>query len=534
MKKRFLLFTACAVLALGASAMAFSACGEDEGKGKTDVPEHEHVWSDTFTTTKRATCSEEGERVYYCTVPGCTAEKPEPVEKAPHTWGDQPSSTATCESGGTIIWTCKVCGATEEGNPVPALGHDDVAQNIVRDATCLQAGEVVMKCTRCEREVTVELPQLEHDFRYDEKKSEKATCKAPGKEVYTCVNGCNETKEEIIEKLDHEVEYEENILPTFESEGHRKGVCVNCKTPINEVIPKLVDGDEIVFTYLIMKGDRVFNLSTTTFKVINEKGEVVATGTMKDVAGGRFKVKLPIHKDTKYTLKMENISGYTADEITLTPAEPSGEVQVSAKLFEIGDPAAPKFYSVGSIMQDFNFKDIDGNEIHFKDILKQNKVVMLDLFYGNCPACNIEAPHLQELYEQYKSRGFTIIGISSDAYENSSDTKLKSFRSDHGITYPIVRQPASATEAYLFDRFDISGFPTTVVIDHEGFVRSMATGAYGKEYHEMKITSYLNMKWDDMEESNDQTISVKPEQDADGLTLSVLRGDYILGDERDF
>lgn len=68
----------------------------------------------------------------------------------------------------------------------------------------------------------------------------------------------------------------------------------------------------------------------------------------------------------------------------------------------------------------------------------RGKVVMLDMFWSQCPHCEEHAPHIVELYNQYRQRGFTVLGLATDQQaDKASLGRLKAFMTKAKISYPV-------------------------------------------------------------------------------------------------
>ena len=141
----------------------------------------QHVWDDGTIKTE-ATCSEEGELVYQCTI--CDKKQSESIVTISHTWISVGSKVATCtEDGHNAYVVCEICQAYKEGYEYKvdlALGHRE-EQLEAKAATCtepgLTAGE---QCTRC-KEILVPqrtIPALNHRIVQVEAKA--ATCTEDG------------------------------------------------------------------------------------------------------------------------------------------------------------------------------------------------------------------------------------------------------------------------------------------------------------------------------------------------------------------
>ncbi len=68
----------------------------------------------------------------------------------------------------------------------------------------------------------------------------------------------------------------------------------------------------------------------------------------------------------------------------------------------------------------------------------RGKVVLMDIFWSRCPHCEEHAPQIVQLYNQYRQRGFTIIGLATDRKDSKDDlNSLKGFLERTKINYPI-------------------------------------------------------------------------------------------------
>ena len=66
----------------------------------------------------------------------------------------------------------------------------------------------------------------------------------------------------------------------------------------------------------------------------------------------------------------------------------------------------------------------------------RGKVVLLDMFWSQCPHCRDHAPHIVEIYNQYKARGFTILGLATDKSDNKGVNDVRKFLAETKINYP--------------------------------------------------------------------------------------------------
>jgi thiol-disulfide isomerase/thioredoxin len=117
---------------------------------------------------------------------------------------------------------------------------------------------------------------------------------------------------------------------------------------------------------------------------------------------------------------------------------------------------------------EFSITTLQGEYLTIEDL--RGKVVLLDFWGTWCGPCVASVPGLRNLYKKYeKEESFVMIGVSSD----SDKEKWSSF----------VAQNRMGWAQYL-DRdrrvqraFEITAFPTYVLIDHEGIIRYRSSGA---------------------------------------------------------
>jgi cytochrome c biogenesis protein CcmG/thiol:disulfide interchange protein DsbE len=132
---------------------------------------------------------------------------------------------------------------------------------------------------------------------------------------------------------------------------------------------------------------------------------------------------------------------------------------------------------------DFILPDINGRDIHLREHL--GDVILLDFWATWCGPCRIEIPGFIELYDKYRSRGFSVLGISVDDPVEA----LRAYAGELGMNYPVLIGD---------DRDDVKeafgpmlGFPTTFIIDRDGKICHQHSGFATKDQFEQEITSLL-------------------------------------------
>ena len=118
----------------------------------------------------------------------------------------------------------------------------------------------------------------------------------------------------------------------------------------------------------------------------------------------------------------------------------------------------------------FTLTDLNGNAISSENFT--GKVVILDFFFPQCQHCDDEVVHLEEIYGKYGREKVEIMSISvkENSIEDIQEFKTgpNSFSNlEYEISWIIARDTATAN---VIDQYGVSGYPTTVVIDQEGYI----------------------------------------------------------------
>ncbi|MGO1012083.1 cytochrome c biogenesis protein/redoxin [Clostridioides difficile] len=126
---------------------------------------------------------------------------------------------------------------------------------------------------------------------------------------------------------------------------------------------------------------------------------------------------------------------------------------------------------------DFTLTDQYGKTHKLSDY--EGKVVFLNFFFTWCPPCKEEMPYIEQLYKDYNKNNddVVILGVASpNLGREGSREHVVNFLKDQGYTFPVVLDEDGA----LAYQYGINAFPTTFIIDKEGYVTQYIPGAMDK------------------------------------------------------
>jgi thioredoxin-dependent peroxiredoxin len=83
----------------------------------------------------------------------------------------------------------------------------------------------------------------------------------------------------------------------------------------------------------------------------------------------------------------------------------------------------------------FTGKDQNGNEIHLDDFLGK-KVVLYFYPKDDTPGCTAEACNLRDNYNEFLTKGYSVLGVSAD-----SEKSHKKFAEKYSLPFPLIADP---------------------------------------------------------------------------------------------
>jgi peroxiredoxin len=146
-------------------------------------------------------------------------------------------------------------------------------------------------------------------------------------------------------------------------------------------------------------------------------------------------------------------------------------VKLIAVLLAAALPALPAACLAGDIAPGvaapaFELSSSTGKPIGLADL--KGEVVLINFWASWCGPCRQEMPILDQLYRSYKEAGFVLLGVNVEPNARDADKFLKGTP----VSFPILFDPRSQVSKL----YEVSGMPSTVIIDRNGKVRYVHHG----------------------------------------------------------
>lgn len=130
---------------------------------------------------------------------------------------------------------------------------------------------------------------------------------------------------------------------------------------------------------------------------------------------------------------------------------------------------------------DFTLKDHNGAAVKLADY--KGKVILLNFWGTWCGPCKMEIPGFIELQDQYRDKGFVILGV---AVEDTPDA-VRAYASEAKINYPLAMVQDDVEDTYG----PIFGLPMSFLIARDGSICRKHLGPVSKETVEQEIKSLM-------------------------------------------
>jgi peroxiredoxin len=115
---------------------------------------------------------------------------------------------------------------------------------------------------------------------------------------------------------------------------------------------------------------------------------------------------------------------------------------------------------------DFTLKSHSGRNVKLSEL--RGEVVLINFWASWCGPCRQEMPLLDELHNQYKALGFTVLGVNVEEDTYQARKLLK----DMPVSFPVLFDDSSVVSK----QYDVVAMPSTVLVDRNGNMRYLHKG----------------------------------------------------------
>lgn len=168
---------------------------------------------------------------------------------------------------------------------------------------------------------------------------------------------------------------------------------------------------------------------------------------------------------TPYVIRRSMYYSLSVDELNTIVSSLDQKVETSVYVKELKDHIAVlEKVAVGKKFTDFTLPATDGGELALSEITGKN-YILIDFWASWCGPCRRENPHVVAMYNEYKDKGFDIIGVSLD---NSRENWLKAIEDDKLTWHHVSDLKGWGSAAGKL--YGVSSIPHTVLLDPDGII----------------------------------------------------------------
>ncbi|HZP54572.1 TlpA disulfide reductase family protein [Actinocrinis sp.] len=119
---------------------------------------------------------------------------------------------------------------------------------------------------------------------------------------------------------------------------------------------------------------------------------------------------------------------------------------------------------------DLSGTTLDGKKLALSDY--RGKYVVVNIWGSWCGPCRLEAPALEETYEQYQAKGVQFLGINV----RDVNSAALAFVADDHITYPSLQDPSETLLLEFKTVVPPTNIPSSIIVDRDGKIATRIIG----------------------------------------------------------
>jgi len=142
---------------------------------------------------------------------------------------------------------------------------------------------------------------------------------------------------------------------------------------------------------------------------------------------------------------------------------------------------------------DFTLRTVQGDMFNLSDY--KGKVILLNFWGTWCGPCRREIPDFNKLHDKYQKDGLEIVGIT---ITSGTPDNIYNFMKEWDINYTVLTDIEDSETQRVTSYYGraigqpITGLPTTLIIDREGYIVKGYIGPRNEEIFYQDLKPYLS------------------------------------------
>ena len=133
--------------------------------------------------------------------------------------------------------------------------------------------------------------------------------------------------------------------------------------------------------------------------------------------------------------------------------------------------------SAGKAAPEITLQKMDGGKFNLREALSRGPVLVV-FFKISCPVCQFALPYVERLYQSYKGKNVSIVGVSQN---NKNDTAK--FMQEYKLTLPVLLDDTSTYP--VSNAYGLTNVPTLFWIAPDGEIEISSVGWMRKDMEEI-------------------------------------------------
>ncbi len=136
-------------------------------------------------------------------------------------------------------------------------------------------------------------------------------------------------------------------------------------------------------------------------------------------------------------------------------------------------PTTTQGTQVGNLAPDFQLNDLDGKPVSLSAL--RGQPILLNFWATWCPFCRAERPLIQEVYDEWQSKGLIVLTVDIiGSTPSETPSNLADFMKNNKYSFPVLLDVnREVTKSY-----GIKATPTNFLIDKDGIIREVKIGSF--------------------------------------------------------